>query len=267
MTPLANKSTRAALAAGFLAALIGLTLVSGATGARSILLGKSTPTPKPNCPTPNGQVSDPDASCQVSGHVTGFQRSTSGRKGLFRVREDGKIVAWSVDLSRPSKEERDALGEAAATKAHGKRPTASIAIISRRKNQRFKLVRRSPTVELHSYYGQRPVITLDKPLRVRKGQIVAITTPTWLPNFAARNVSNRNVWVGSRNQRDFPDPNPNDSFRNECAIPDSVPDDEATKYFFNKSRPQTKVGGTRKYGCEYRGARLLYWAYLVPKRR
>ena len=28
-------------------------------------------------------------------------------------------------------------------------------------------------------------------------------------------------------------------------------------------KPQQNVGSVREYGCDYRGARLLYWGYYV----
>ena len=31
-----------------------------------------------------------------------------------------------------------------------------------------------------------------------------------------------------------------------------------------KAKPQQKMGSTRAYGCQYKGERLLYWAYFVP---
>src|SRR5688572_23198054 len=72
-----------------------------AVGASAKQLGKTKDTPSPNCPE------NDNYSCQVTGQVTGFQRSADGKRGLFKVPEDGKIVAWSVDLADPSKSERE----------------------------------------------------------------------------------------------------------------------------------------------------------------
>ena len=209
-------------------------LIATAGAARSIELGKTKRTPAPECPN----------NCEVMGQVTGFQRSAAGKNGLFRVRERGHIVAWSVDLSKPSKDERNTFNEAGGSERYGKRPTAGVAIIRKESRERYKLLRRSPILNMNGFYGERPFITLNKPLRVRPDDIVALTTATWLPNFAS-GLSNRDIWVASRK----PD---------ECTAPD-------IDAFFAQTNPHLKDGSTRRYGCKYRNARLLYWAYFVPK--
>ena len=40
---------------------------------------------------------------------------------------------------------------------------------------------------------------------------------------------------------------------------------EDVRRFARNSRPQQKVGSVRGYGCDYTSARLLYWAYYVPR--
>lgn len=224
------------------------------------MLGKTKRTPKPNCP---------GESCEVNGQVTGFQRTTDRERGLFRAPSNGRIVAWGVDLSKPSKKERNFFGKLAETNAFGERPTAGISILSRVGNQRYRLVRKSPVMAMSSHYGESPIITLRDPLRIKKDQIVALTTVSWLPNFASsieggRKVSRRNAWIGSRTHRDFPRP-PGEGKR-ACGIPPNIPQDRQAKYFFKHSSPQKKVGSERKYGCEYTGARLMYYAYFVPNR-
>lgn len=209
-------------------------LVATAGAERAIVLGKTKRTPQPNCPN----------DCEVMGQVTGFQRSAAGKNGLFRVTERGQIVAWSVDLSKPDKGERNTFNEAGGSERYGNQPTAGVAIIRKESRGKYKLLRRSPILKMNGFYGEQPVITLNKPLRVRPNDIVAVTTATWLPNFAS-GLSRRDVWVGSRN----PD---------ECTAAD-------IDAFFAQSNPHLKEDSTRRYGCKYDQARLLYWAYFVPK--
>ena len=215
-------------------------LVATAGAERAVTLGKTKRTPQPNCP------GTPSKSCEVMGQVTGFQRSAAGKNGLFKVESRGKIVAWSVDLSKPDKNERNTFNEAGGTPRYGNHPTAGIAIIRKESRERYKLLRRSPILKMSSYYGDKPLITLNKPLGVRPGDIVAVTTATWLPNFAS-GLSRRDVWVASRK----PD---------ECTAPD-------IEAFFAQTNPHLKEDSTRRYGCKYEEARLLYWAYFVPNRR
>ena len=39
-------------------------------------------------------------------------------------------------------------------------------------------------MKLSGALGRKEIFTLDKPLRIRKGQTVALTVPTWASNFA-----------------------------------------------------------------------------------
>jgi len=235
-------------------AILALVVAASAFAARADKLGKTKRTPQPNCPGED---------CEVNGQVTGFQRSVDGQKGLFRARENGRIVAWGVDLSKPSKKERNFFGELSETNAFGEKPTAGISIISRAGNERYRLVRKSPIVPVNNYYGESPIFTLNDPLRIKKGQVVALTTISWLPNFASGgNISRDNAWLGSRTHKHFP--RPSGGGKKACAIPSRVPPRRQPEYFFKHSSPQKKVGSERKYGCEYNRARLMYYAYFVP---
>lgn len=238
-----RKRPRVVLVALAAAVLAGVVAVA-AFGASAVLIGKTKRTPNPNCPAadvPNPTLAQ---SCQVTGQVTGFQRSVDGKKSLFKAKADGKIVAWSVDLSRPNQDERAVFEEFGGSDRYGNGPTAGLAILKKLDNKKFELKRKSPIVKVRNYLGQKPTFTLDDPLRVREGQTIAITTATWLPNFSVKNLSEKNVWVASRQ----PD---------ECGAGD-------VETFFQQSNPHLKEGSDRTYGCVYSRARLLYWAYFVP---
>jgi hypothetical protein len=233
-------------------------LAASAVAERANVMGNSKRTPKPNCPN----------SCEVNGQVTGFQRSIDGQRGLFRAKKNGRIVAWGVDLSKPNKEQRDFFEELARTDSFGGKPTAGISILARAGKGRYRLVRNSPIVALNNYYRESPIISLRDPLRIKKGQIVALTTATWLPNFASdtdnRNMSGKNRWLASRTHKHFPRPS-GAGYKKACAVPPNVPPSQQPEYFFDNSSPHRKVGSKRKYGCEYRKARLMYYAYFVPR--
>ena len=227
-------------AAGVLVAVIVTGLAASAVAERASTLGKTKRTPKPAC---SGQ----QGACFITGQVTGFQRSVDGKANLFKAKRNGRIVAWSIDMGRPAKKDREAFGEAGGTDEFGGSPTAGIGILRKRNGGEYKLLRSSPILKVQSFYGQQPTFTLRDPLRIRKGNIVALTTATWLPTFAVQNQGRDDVWVGSRNKKN-------------CDI-----DDQGLDYFFRHTRPHRKVGSTRKYKCAYREARLLYWAYLAPR--
>jgi len=253
-----NSRSIPPIARAFGALVIALACVAfgiqAAIGASAKELGKTKNTPSPNCPenrkVPPAQQTAKDV-CQVTGQVTGFQRSASGEQGLFKIREGGKIVAWSVDLANPRKSEREAFGEASQTERFGKAPTAGISIIRDKPDSKFKLKSSSPLLNIRSFYGEKPVFTLERPLKVRKGDVVALTTATWLPSFSIKGQGPNDAWVASRNEKN-------------CEVPDRVPAEKRLRYFFNHTSPHRRVGSERPYECKYESARLLYWAYFVP---
>ena len=235
----------AALAfAGCACALAAAAAVAGsdaaAARAPAVVIGQTPTTPKPNCPTPKGENVAADRACQAMGRVTGFQTMADGRRNPYKVRKPGTIVAWGVDVSKPTKKERTFFEEALSKSGP---PSARLSIVKSKGEGVFKLVKQSPVVQLSSVLGNRPVFTLTDPLRVRKGMIVALTTPTWLSNLADYGANNSDAWRASREE-------------GQCLSEQDL---------LQRSRPQQKVGGKRAYDCTYEGARILYRAYLAPR--
>jgi hypothetical protein len=237
---------RALAGAGVVLAAVVTASLTGLAGAeRAKVLGKTKSNAKPAC---SGKKPE---ECQITGQVTGYQRSVDGKANLFKAPSNGRIVAWSIDLAKPSKRERNIFGRAAKTNEFGESPTAGISVLRKKGKRKFRLMRASPIVKVHSYYGEKPTFTLREPLRVKKGNIVALTTATWLPAFAFKGQGNDDKWVASRS-------------RKNCEVPANVPADQRLKYFFAHTKPHRNVGTDRKYACTYQDARLLYWAYFEP---
>ncbi|HVO55567.1 MAG TPA: hypothetical protein VMT37_14230 [Solirubrobacterales bacterium] len=234
----------AALCAGLLAALVALAPgEADSAPLRVLTLGQTAETPAPSCP---GKIVNnvPITSCRVEGHVTGFQAIADGVVKPYEAPFDGKIVAWSITLSRPSnKETKTTTNELAFFNEFlGSPSEARIGIlrpIEGSKPPQYKLVRQSPIQVLNPYFGSTPVFALDHPLTILKGQTVALTVPTWAPMFAF-NVSSEDTWRGSR-----------------------LPEHCASKEDIQNGHPQQVTGKTKTYGCYYSNARLLYTATLV----
>jgi hypothetical protein len=232
-----TRTSRAIPAAFAFLTLLGVLVAMVATdsaGARAAkVLGRTDRTPAPACPrTP----------CEAVGKVTGFQLSADGRRGPFKARQDGTLVAWAIRLSKPSKEQRDFFGDFYSSGEFGTKPTARVSVIKRLEGKRYKLKRQSPVVELRSSFGTRQVFTLTEPLRINDGEFLALTIPTWAPSFAINLSGKRNVWRASRG-------------KGKCTSRNDI----------KASKPQQKTGTTRQYGCDYKTARLLYWGYYVPR--
>ena len=234
-------------AACLLAGLVAVASPGDADSAplRVVVLGQTPETPPASCPgkiVNNVEITP----CRVEGHVTGFQAIADGVAKPYEVPFDGKIVAWSITLAKPSSKETDSttneigffnefLGTPSQARIGVLRP------VEDSKPPKYKLVRQSPIEILNPYFGSTPVFALDHPLTVLKGQVVALTIPTWAPMFAF-NVSAENTWRGSR-----------------------LPEHCASKEDIQGGHPQQGVGKIKTYGCYYSNARLLYTATLVKK--
>lgn len=234
-------------AAGLLAALVAVVAPNAADSAplRVVVLGQTPETPPASCPgkiVNNVEVTP----CRVEGHVSGFQAIADGVARPYEAPFEGKIVAWSITLAKPSTKETDTTTDEVGffNDFLGTPSQARIGVlrpIEDSKPPKYKLVRQSPVEILNPYFGSTPVFALDHPLTVLKGQIVALTIPTWAPMFAF-NVSADNTWRGSR-----------------------LPEQCSAKEDIQNGHPQQGVGKIKTYGCYYSNARLLYTATLVKK--
>jgi hypothetical protein len=240
--------SRAALAAVFACALVALIVAAWPGAADSaplgvVVLGKTTTTPPASCPgkiVNNVEV----IPCRVEGHVTGYQTKAGGVEQPYEVPFDGKIVAWSITLARPSSKVTKTTSDEITyfDEFLGSPSEARIGVlrpVEESKPPKYTLVRQGPLQVLNPYFGGKVIFALEHPLTVLQGQTVALTVPTWAPMFAF-NVAGENTWRGSR-----------------------LPDHCSNRADIQAGHPQQGVGKTKTYGCYYSNARLLYTATLV----
>jgi hypothetical protein len=199
--------------------------------ARVVELGAvANSTVKPSCPT------DP---CEAAVRVTALQgRAAGGRKNPYYIRRDGYIVAFTVQLSKPSDEQitffNDNFGSPAQVRLSVLRRGDT-----RKTRLNYRLVAQTALFDVDKYLGSSPTFVLDPPLRVKKTNWIAITVPTWAPIFA-NNLTNSDWWRSSR-------------AKGRCEPP--------------RSLDQFALQALRKvsvFGCTYHSARLLYTATYVP---
>lgn len=202
----------------------------------------------PSCPI--GPKKDPD--CYVLYTVTGFQTLARGKKSPFLVKKDGKLVAWSIKLGKPTKQQRQRGAAAFGTPALGGHPAVRMVVLAPVKNKKnsFRLVRQTPIVKLNGFYGSTATITLNEPLNVKKGHIIGITALTWVPNLVTYDRAGNSAWRASASNKD-----------NNCKRPSSNSAEVRAKY---KVGPHREAGTKRKYDCKF-GDLLLYSAHIAPK--
>ena len=223
----------AVLAAGALAAAIAFAAATGEAGAapKTIVLGAAAPA-NPSCPD----------SCQAIGKTTGFQNTIGKTKSPFAAPFTGKIVAWSIKLSRPSTKQVEFFEDFFEGTAQA-RVSVLKPIMKKIKAGKpvYKLKGQTPLEQLGPFFGTTTTFALQDPLKVKEGQIVALTVPTWAPAFAV-GLGGDTAWQASRKHT-------------KC--------NKATD--IQAGRAQQGLGSDRAYGCVYKTARLLYSATVVAR--
>ena len=184
---------------------------------------------KPSCPA------DP---CEAAVRVTAIQGPGGGRKNPYYIRRDGYIVAFTVQLSKPSDEQ---MASSTTTSARRRRCGSRwcAAGDTRKTRLNYRLVSQTDLFDVDRYLGSTPTFVIDPPLRVKKTNWIAITVPTWAPMFA-NNLTSSDWWRSSR-------------AKGNCEPPDSL------EQFALQVLRKVSV-----FGCTYHGARLLYSATYIP---
>jgi hypothetical protein len=217
-----------ALLATSLAAMTALTIGAGAAKVPSttVILGQTSTVPDPSCP---------GLPCQAIGSVTGFQVSNGQTRSPFLVPHDGTIKSWTLTLAQPTNKQRSFFNG-----FFGTPPQARLAILRRipgTNPPRYGLRSQGSIRVLTPYLGQ--TVKFGASLQVEKGDIVALTVPTWAPAFAQELPTN-NVWRASREA-------------GQCTNSTAI----------RQGEPLEKLNRRADFGCKYSTARLLYTATLV----
>jgi hypothetical protein len=208
-------------------------VLAPAASARMIELGGTADAAPLNCPQQG------DVLCVAAVRMTGYQgRASGGPKNPFYIRRDGHLVAFTLQLAKPTDEEVNFFETNFGTPS-----MARISVLrrgtTRKTRLNHRLVRQSERFELDRYFGSKPTFVFDRPIKVRKGNWIALTIPTWAPLLASP-IARENWWRSSRAS-------------DSCDPPKSLRQ-------FAMEEPRE----LRKFGCTYHGARLLYSVTYVP---
>ncbi|GAC1487967.1 MAG: hypothetical protein NVS1B9_07980 [Solirubrobacteraceae bacterium] len=212
------------------AALAALLLLPGAASAMLSEVGLT----KAQMTASNGQPltpSCPNNPCLAVSRTTGFQIKVGAERDMFTVPRDGVIVAWSINLGKPSKKQI-----AFFDVNEGGAASAGIAVLHPGKGLNYKLRAQSPVMPLVPYFGVNVQFPLAQTIPVKKGEVIALTVPTWAPALAL-GFGNDTSWRASR--------------------PKAKCTDTTTQ------TAQMTLGTSAQYPCLYRTARLAYTATLI----
>lgn len=226
MSSAGNKRLAALGAAAAIALAVNAAPASGA-----VTLGTAA-TGTASCPT----------DCLVEARVTGFQTTVGALKAPTIVPMAGRITSWQINLGTPTDTAnayfKDRFGPARAR-------LSVLKPIRKGGKHVFKLLRQSPVQPLKPQFGKLATFTLASPLKVAKGQRIALTIPTWAPAFSVGHTDGT-TWRASRAST---------RKRGECFTNDGLAN-------LNAGSPHKRLGSDRSYGCSYKGAMLLYSATL-----
>lgn len=233
--------------AGLLALCAGLAFLSGpgnradAAPGQAVYLGKANAKRIPLCPE----------RCSGLAIVSGFQAKAGGVANAYKVPFIGTISRWRIKLGKPTTKDQNFYKN-----RFGDTPQAAIGILAQRTvggQLVYKLRRRTQMQDLTKYLGKTATFNLPQPVKVNKGDYIALLVPTWAPalsvppaceiikvngvdqmrNEAVCNTFNaNNSWIASRKRSTCNDKKVNKS----------------------NSQAQTKVGTEVPYGCRFTGA-------------
>ena len=192
--------------------------------ARIIEVGGTAAQATPTCPS---------SPCRAVTRTTGYQAKMVDSRSAYVVPRNGRIVAWTISLGRPDERQieffEDGYGEA----------SAQLTILRRGTRLFHRVIGQSPVQELEPYFGQSVQFPLERSIRVRRGQVVALAVPTWAPALS-QVVTDGSSWRASRP-------------KNSCSD-------------FDRQTAQTRMGQLTQYRCLYR-ERLTYTATLITDPR
>jgi hypothetical protein len=184
----------------------------------------TTPATVPSCPaTP----------CLAVSRTTGFQVKVGAAHNPLSAPRSGTVVAWTIALGKPNATQIKFFNA-----NEGGPAEAGIAILRPQKSPglTYKLVAQSPPVKLEPYFGKTAQFPLETTIPVKKGDVVALTVPSWAPALAL-GFGGDTSWRASRPKKG-------------CTSTSSQTTD-------------TVIGAPVQYFCLYQTARLTYSATLI----
>ena len=201
-------------------------VLSASAGAEIVEIGKIEANAKPGCPgTP----------CFAISRTTGYQAKVGSSTSTMAAPKGGRIVAWTISLGNPNSKQISFFDSKL-----GGASQAQITVLQRSSNKKKKTtyttVAQGEPAKLQPYFGKTVTFALRRSIVVKKGQVMALTVPTWAPALAtglATDVS----WRASRSKA-------------QC---------EDTQV----QTAQTELKKSAEYYCLYKTARLTYSVTMV----
>jgi hypothetical protein len=232
------KRALVAAVAGVLAAL----LAPGAAIAADVPVGvTASPLVAPTCPA-NAQGS----ACEiVLTQVTAYETLRDGVANPDMVKQSGVIVSFDLGLAGTSLITPAVL--ASLDKTYGGPPEVQLTVlrpVGTPTAPAFRVAAQSSVFQLRPELGTVADFPLIEPLPVVRGEMLAVTVPTWAPVLSFELSTTQFAYAQSRSQ----------------VIKAGVSSCDTTG---GANLAQVAVGSLSSYGCSYPGTRIEYSALEI----
>jgi hypothetical protein len=193
---------------------------SSTASARLYELGETTEPTTVSCPD----------NCFVVTRTTALQVRTGTVRYPTTAPRNGRVVAFTVQLGSLSDRQISFFNS-----TYGGTSRVQLAVLRERPRRTYDVVATTGIFKLQPYFGTTVQFPLKTTLSVRKGDVIALTVPTWAPVLAV-NLPQENGWRASRadNCRDL-----------------------------LTQTAQMTVDSSTQYKCLYQTARVTYSASLI----
>ncbi len=218
-------------------------LVPATASAAEVQIGVTTsPVISPTCPA-NAQGS----ACKILlTQVTSYETLRDGVVNPDRVKQSGEIASFTLGLAGTKLITRSII--AAEDKTYGGPPEAQLTVlrsIGTPTNPAFRVAAESAVVQLRPELGKVAEFPLVAPLPVTRGEILALTVPTWAPVLSFELAATKFAYVQSKAKLS------STKGTTTCDTTGGV------------NLAQIVVGELSSYGCSYPGTRIEYSALEI----
>ncbi|MCB0863695.1 MAG: hypothetical protein KDB66_10890 [Solirubrobacterales bacterium] len=241
-----RRTVIASALAGFIALLAGLAILTGpgnqadAAPGKAVYLGKASAKRIALCPE----------RCQSVVIVSGFQAKAGGIGNAYRVPFVGNVTRWRLKLGKPTMKDR-----AFFQQRFGAVPQAAIGILAKKEQGGkivYKLRRRSAIQNLNRFLGKTATFNLAQPIKVNKGDYVALIVPTWAPALSVPEACSTVMVNGKAQMKNPPVCRQFNANNSWVASRDRTTCSQAVT--MKNSQPQIDVNSLASYGCRFNGA-------------
>ncbi|HYV16066.1 MAG TPA: hypothetical protein VE972_08590 [Conexibacter sp.] len=180
--------------------------------------------------TPDAVTAACPTNCFVVTRTTALQVRSGSIKYPTTVPRTGRIVAFTLQLGSLSDKQIHFFNS-----TYGGTSRVQLTVLRGKPKRVFEVVAQTGIFKVQPFFGTTVQFPLKTSLSVKKGDVVALSVPTWVPALAV-NLPQENGWRASR-------------------------PDQCNQFLLQTA--QLMIGNEAAYKCLYQTARVTYTATLI----